>query len=535
MSSVQTAPCDRGVIISTPPASEACPERSKAWVLAATILGSSMASIDGSAVNVALPVIETDLVSSVTAMQWVVNAYSLCLAALMLIGGSAGDRFGRRRVFTLGIAAFAASSILCGLSASAIELIFARAAQGIGGALLIPSNLAIIGAIFDAKERGRAIGTWAGFSAITAALGPVIGGWLIDAISWRAIFFLNVPVALLTISITWRHMPESRGREAGGALDWQGAALAASGLAAVAFGLIESSSLGWHHPAVLSALVAGALLLAAFIRSEASRKTPMVPLDIFRSRTFSGVNLLTLLLYAALSGVFFVIPFNLIQVQNYPVTMAGAAFLPFTAVIGGLSRWSGGLIDRFGARRPLIVGPMIVASGFALLARPGIGGSYWIDFFPPMVILGFGMAISIAPLTATVMSSVSERRTGIASAINNAVCEIAALFAVALFGAVGVAVFNQALASRLAGLGLSPDAAGTVAKIGATLTGGSMPHLVSGQDRAIIAAIGPSFLVSFRLLMLSAAALAMLSSLCAALMIDPAEHRRLRTLNNDRR
>jgi EmrB/QacA subfamily drug resistance transporter len=520
------APCDAGVIASVVVAS-GCAERSKPWVLAATILGSSMASIDGTAVNVALPVIERDLGASVSAMQWVINAYSLMLAALMLIGGSAGDRFGRRRVFLIGIAIFTAASVCCGLAASAPALVLARGVQGVGGALLIPSNLAIIGATFNETERGKAIGIWAAFAAITAALGPVLGGWLADAVSWRAIFFVNVPLALVTVLVTLRHMPESRDRQAPRRLDWRGTVLAAGALAAVAFGLIQSSELGWRHPSVLTALILGPVLMVAFLRAQARSETPLVPLSLFRSTSFSGVNLLTLLLYAALGGVFFLLPFDLIQVQGYAAVSAGAAFLPLTIIIGALSRWSGGLIDRFGARLPLILGPLIAALGFALLAKPGIGGSYWVDFFPPMVVLGLGMAVSIAPLTTTVMNAVGEDRIGIASGINNAVSEVASLLAVALFGAVGLAVFGRTLDAQMATLSLSPAAVGVLDAARDTLAAVAIPDSVTAEDSRVVAElIGSSFLRGFRLLMLAASALAVASALCAALMIAPAPPRR---------
>jgi EmrB/QacA subfamily drug resistance transporter len=525
MLGLRRAPCEAGVIAAVPVAS-GCAERSKPWVLAATILGYSMASIDGTAVNVALPVIERDLGASVTAMQWVINAYSLMLAALMLIGGSAGDRYGRRRVFLSGVAIFTAASICCGGATSATALVLARSVQGVGGALLIPSNLAIIGATFGEQERGRAIGTWAAFAAVTAALGPVLGGWLADTVSWRAIFLVNAPLALVTALITLRHMPESRDRHAPPRLDWRGTVLAACALAAIAFGLIQSSDLGWRHPAVLTALILGPILFAAFLRMQARSDAPLVPLSLFRSVNFSGVNMLTLLLYAALSGVFFLLPFDLIQARGYTAVSAGAAFLPFTVIIGALSRWSGGLMDRFGARGPLILGPLIAALGFALLARPGIAGSYWIDFFPPMAVLGLGMAISIAPLTTTVMNAVGEDRAGIASGINNAVSEVASLLAVALFGAVGLAVFGRALDAEMTTLALSPAALGVLDIARDTLAAVAIPDTVSAEDGRLVAElIGSSFLKSFRLLMIAASVLAIASSLCAALTIAPTPSR----------
>ncbi len=520
---IRTGPCERGVIVSTPPVEDVCPKYSKPWILAATILGSSMVSIDGTALSVALPVIQTDLTVPLSAVLWVVNAYSLGLAALMLIGGSAGDYYGRRRIFVIGIVMFTVASVLCGFSASAPQLITARALQGIGGALLVPANLAIIGAVFDESERGKAIGTWAAFGAVTGALGPVFGGWLVDAISWRAIFFLNVPMALITLFITWRHMPETRNPAAVERLDWQGAVLATCALAALAFGLTEAGNVGWRHPVVVGALVGAFVLFIGFIGVESRSPSPMVPLGLFRSRNFSGANLLTLFLYAALAGVFFLLPFNLIQVQEFSATTTGAVFLPVTFIIAGLSRWSGDLQDRIGARWPLIIGPIITAVGFALLARPGVGGSYWTDFFPPMAMIGLGMAVTIAPLTTTVMNAVSETQSGVASGVNNSVDEVGSLLAVALFGTIAVAIFQQALSAHLAlgGFALSSDAARAVEVIGKTLTGGAIPPFVQEAERAQLeVAVTAAFLQSFRSIMLAAAGIALLSALFAAIMID---------------
>lgn len=520
---IRTGPCERGVIVSTPPVEDVCPKYYKPWILAATILGSSMVSIDGTALSVGLPVIQTDLAVPLFAVLWVVNAYSLGLAALMLIGGSAGDYYGRRRIFVIGIVLFTVASVLCGFAASASQLVAARAFQGIGGALLVPANLAIIGAVFDEKERGKAIGTWAAFAAVTGALGPVLGGWLIDAISWRAIFFLNVPIALMTLFITWRYMPETRNPDAVERLDWPGAVLATCALAALALGLTEAGNVGWAHPLVIVALVAALLLLAGFIRVESRSLSPMVPLRLFRSGNFSGANLLTLFLYAALAGVFFLLPFNLIQVQKFAAVATGAVFLPVTVIIAGLSRWSGDLQDRIGARWPLIIGPIITAVGFALLARPGVGGSYWTDFFPPMVMIGLGMAAVAAPLTTTVLNAVSQTQSGIASGINNSVAGVSSLLAVALFGTLAVLIFQQVLLAQLALAGFDPssDAVRAVEVIGKTLTATPIPSFVQGADRAQLeVAVTAAFLESFRAMMLAAAGIALFSAVFAAFMID---------------
>jgi EmrB/QacA subfamily drug resistance transporter len=484
-------------------------------------LGSSLSFIDGTVVNVALPVIQRDLGASATNVQWVIEAYSLFLSALILVGGSLGDRYGRRRIYTLGIIIFTLASMACGFAPNIAALIVARAAQGIGGALLVPGSLAIISATFDEKRRGAAIGAWSSLTTVTTALGPVLGGWLVQTLSWRWIFFINAPVAAITLVIVFWRVAESRDNEISGPLDWQGAALVTLGLGALVFGLIEASSLGLSSPLVLIAIAVGVVGLAAFTLVEMRSPAPMMPLRLFNSRTFAGANLLTLLLYGALGGALYFLPFNLQQAQGYSPAEAGAALLPFTITIFLLSRWSGGLIQRIGAKVPLVVGATLAAAGFALFALPGIGGSYWVTFFPAILVLSLGMALVIAPLTTSVMNSAPVAQSGAASGINNSVSRTAGLIAIALMNLIFVTIFNPAFDAQLAALNLGPalqsamDAQrGLLA--GATAPPGTPPALAA----AITQAVNQAFLSAFRVVSLVGAALALGSAIVAALTIE---------------
>ena len=490
------------------------------WVLAATVCGSAMAFIDGTVVNVALPVLQRDLHATVVDAQWVIEAYTLFLAALILVGGSLGDIFGRKLVFGIGIIVFTLASVACGLAPTAGILIGARAVQGIGGALLTPGSLAIISAYFDDKERGRAIGTWSGASSIVTAIGPALGGFLVQAASWRWVFFINVPLAIIVLFILFTRVPESRSPGARG-LDYPGAVLATVALGALVYGLIESSNVGLGSPTVLVSIAAGIIALALFLVVEARSHQPMMPLHLFRSPTFSGANALTLFLYGALSAALFFVPFNLIQVQGYSPAAAGAAVLPFSLLLFALSRWAGGLVPRYGSKLPLVVGPLIAAVGLALFALPGIGGSYWTTFFPAVLVLGLGMSIAVAPLTTTVMGAVPVSHAGIASGINNAVARAAGLLAIAVMGIVMLAAFGSSLDSRSASLNLPAQASSALQEQRNKLASIEIPPgLPAGEQAALKASIDQSFVDGFRLVSLLSAGLAALSAVCSLLFIE---------------
>src|SRR6266850_3258793 len=513
-------PCDGGVILSAPAAAP-CSSDAAPWILAATILGSSLAFIDGSVVNLALPALQANLGATVIDVQWVVEAYALFLAALILVGGSLGDIYGRKRIYIAGIVLFATASIWCGLAPDVGQLIFGRAVQGIGAALLVPGSLAIISASFQKNERGRAIGTWSGFTSMTAAAGPVLGGFLIEHGSWRWVFFINLPLALVVLGLTLWRVPESRNIQAGVRLDWPGAGLATIGLGGIVYALIESSKRGWNNPTLMFALLSGAFALVAFVVVETHSSAPLLPLSLFRSLDFSAVNLVTLFLYSAMTALFFFFPLNLIQVQGYSATAAGASMLPFILLMFLLSRWSGGLVDHYGARLPLVFGPVVVAIGFALFAVPSAGGSYWKTFFPAMVVLGLGMATSVAPLTTTVMNSVSEERAGTASGINNAVSRLAGVLSIGILGIVMLAGFDRQLSIRLAAIDLEPGIRQEIESQRVRLAAIELPREIDAGVRGKVRQlIGESFVAGFRLVMVVASGLALLSAATAWLIIE---------------
>jgi len=478
-----------------------------------------MAFIDGTVVNVALPALQTNLNATAVDVQWVIESYALLLSALLLVGGSLGDHYGRRQIFLLGVAIFAVASGLSGLAGNIRQLIAARAFQGFGAALLVPGSLAIISNSFSEQERGRAIGTWSGFSAITTAIGPVLGGWLIEHVSWRAVFFINLPLALVVILISLGKIAENSDLQST-RVDWCGAVLAALGLGALVYGLIESSQVGFNNRSVIVALGAGIVVLVLFLFVESRLSQPMLPLALFRSRTFAGTNLLTFLLYAALGGTLFFLPLNLIQVQRYSPTAAGAALLPFILIMSLLSRWSGGLVARYGPKLPLMAGPVIAAAGYLLLLVPAIGGNYLTTFFPAVVVLGLGMAITVAPLTTTVMSSIAQNRAGIGSGVNNAVARTASLVAIAVLGVVMLHVFKTKLDRRVISANLPASTAHSVQTQSTKLAAIVVPEGLDPETQELIRrAIDESFVSGFRWVMTIGAALAAASAIVALFWI----------------
>jgi len=512
------SPCDEAVIRSAA-AGVPCAAEARKWVLAATILGSSMAFIDSTVVTVALPAIQSSFHTTVVDVQWVVESYGLFLAALILMGGSLGDLFGRRLVFLVGVAIFAAASTTCGLASSINHLLVARSLQGVGAALLVPGSLAIISASFDEKSRGKAIGTWSGFTAITTAIGPVLGGWLVEHASWRWAFLINLPVAVAVIGISLLYIRESRSAIAGH-IDWLGSLFAIVGLGALITGLIESANLGWRNVLVSGSLIAGLSCLLAFFFVEAHVHSPMVPLTMFQSRSFSGANLLTLFLYAATGILFFLLPLDLIQVQKYSATATGAAVLPLILLMFFLSPWSGGLVARLGPRPPLIIGPLIVTLGFVFFALPSIGADYWKTFFPAVVVLGLGMAVTVAPLTTVVMNSVGQDQVGTASGINNALARVANVLAIAVFGVVMVNAFGSRLNHSLRDMALPPVVLEELEENETRLAAlQAPPGLPSSTTAAVEESLAQAFVFGFRIVMLLCASLCLISAAVAWRMI----------------
>jgi EmrB/QacA subfamily drug resistance transporter len=401
------------------------------WILATTVLGSGMAFLDGTVVNVALPRIGEELGAGLSSLQWIVNAYTLTLAGLLLLGGSLGDRDGRRRWFVIGVVWFAVASALCAAAVSAPMLIAARALQGVGAALLTPGSLAIIEAVFAEEDRAPAVGAWSGLAGVTTAIGPFLGGWLVDAVSWRLAFLINLPLAAVVVWAAMRHVPETLDPGAARRLDWTGATLAAAGLAGVVFALTDGPGRGWTDPVVAVSGLAGTAMLVAFIWWERRAPNAMVPLSMFASRQFTGANLVTFVVYAALGGSLFLLPLQLQRVLGYSALASGVSLLPVTVVMLLLSARAGRMAQRSGPRLPMTAGPLIAAAGLFLMGMIGPGDTYLTAILPAVLVFGLGLSLTVAPLTATVLSAAGPERAGIASAINNDVARVAGLIAVA--------------------------------------------------------------------------------------------------------
>lgn len=414
------------------------------WVILATVLGSGIAFLDATVVNVALPAIGEDFGVGFSSLQWTISAYMLTLGALLLVGGALGDLYGRKLIFVWGLAGFTVASLLCGVAPSVGFLIGARALQGVGAALLVPGSLALISGSFGQEDKGHAIGAWSGLSGVTTALGPFIGGWLVDSISWRLVFFINLPLALTAIAITLRHVPESRNADAARTPDVRGGVTAALGLGGIVFALIEGPARGWDQPLVVVAAGVGVVATIAFLVVEAKVSHPMMPFSIFRSRQFSAANGTTLLVYAALNGAMFLVVIQLQKVLGYSALEAGAALMPITLLLLTLSPTAGKLAQRWGPRGPMTAGPLVAGAGLALLMDVDAGSGYVSDVFPGIVVFGLGMAATVAPLTTAVLTAIEAGHAGLASGINNAVARIAGLLAVVLVPlAAGISGIDQ--------------------------------------------------------------------------------------------
>jgi EmrB/QacA subfamily drug resistance transporter len=497
------------------------------WVLFCTVLASSMAFIDGSALNVALPALQDDLGASGADLLWIINAYMVMLASLLLLGGSLGDHLGRKRIFSTGIGLFSGASLVCGVAPTTAVLIAARVVQGIGGALMVPGSLAIISASFASTDRGKAIGLWSSATTVTTLGGPILGGILADAGLWRFVFFINLPLAVLAL-VGLSRVPETRDDTAPDRLDIPGALLTVLGLAGLTYGLITLGDRGVNDgirdPLVLAALIAGAAALMTFVLVERRSDHPLVDLHLFQSRTFSGANLMTAFLYGALYGGLFFLTLNMIQVQGYDAAVAALALLPFDILLALISPWAGGLVDRIGPRIPLTVGPVVVGISFAVLALPGVTGGpadFWTTYFPGTMGIGLGMGIIVAPLTTTVMGSVSSRHAGTASGINNAVSRQAQVVAIAVFGAIALGAFGPALDHEADDIPLTAEQRAALDDEATNLGDAKPPAgLDASTESAVTGAIHTAFVDMFRVLMGVAVALCGISAGIAALLVE---------------
>mgnify|MGYP006275066017 CR=1 FL=1 len=502
-------------------------ERTGFWVLVATISASSMAFIGQFSLTTVQPAIQEGLGASGGELIWIVNIYSLMLGALILIGGSMGDHFGRKRVYVIGIVTFAITSIICGFVESTELLIFFRLLQGIGGALMIPGSLAIISSYFDDEHRGAAIGQWASATTLASIVGPVLGGIFADIGFWRGVFFIALPFAAVSLYALHRYVPESRDEQAAKGLDWTGSILVTLGMFGIVFGAIQIGEVGpegLSNPLFVGAILVGLALMVAFVWWEARSPHPMMPLKLFKSRTFSGANLLTLFLYGALGGALFFLPLNLQQVHGYSATLSGLANLPLSILLTVMSPWAGTLVAKYGPRPPLIIGPTIVGFGFLMLAFPYITSGpadYWLTYFPGSVLFGIGMGITVAPLTTSVMGAVPQQNSGTASGINNAISRSAGTLAVSIMGGIALLFFSGSLDNSVQDLGLPQTAYEQLLEDSSDLAATGIPEgLDETAASGVQTAINRSFVDTFRLMMLIGAGSAWLSALLAFLVIE---------------
>jgi EmrB/QacA subfamily drug resistance transporter len=482
------------------------------WVLAATIIASSMAFIDMSVVNVALPVLQRSIGASFAEAQWVVEAYVLLLSALTLLGGTMGDIYGRRLIFGLGILIFALASVACGLATTPAILVLARVAQGVGGALMVPGSLALIAALIPPERRGKAIGLWSACTGVMVAAAPALGGWLVHALSWRWVFLINLPLAVLALAILAARVPESR---AGGgrSLDLPGAILATLGLGGLTFGLIQAGRHSFLSPPAGIPILLGLLALGLFVFVEARSDEPMIPLSLFRLPVFAGVQTYTFLLWAALQGALFFVPFRLMQVQGFGPLQAGSALLPFVIVVSLLSRWTGILVDRHGARLYLVAGALLTGAGFLLLMLPDATTGYLGGFLPGLLVLGAGMGFCAAPVTVVALNAAGPEHVGVSSAVNNMVARVGGLLAIAAFGLALAARFNVSLDHSLEGLALPPAAVAALEPERPKLAAAELPPGLSEDQQASLArAIDDAFVEGYRWAMALAAAMAFASA-----------------------
>ncbi len=488
-------------------------------LLIATILASGMAFLDGTVVNIAIPTLQNKLNASLSEIQWVINGYALMLCSLILIAGSLGDRFGRKRIFMYGIGLFIFSSFLCSISTSITELAFFRALQGIGGAMMVPGSLSIIDSSFKKDFRGRAIGIWSGFAGGVAALGPFLGGYLVQYFNWPSIFYINIPLGIIALILAYKYIPESRNLEST-KIDLIGSILIFLSLLGLTYGLISGSDLGWSNPFILVSLTLGLILFITFIFWQTREKEPLVPLSIFKSPLVTGANLATLFLYFALSGVVFFLVLNLQQIQGYTPLEAGFATLPSILLITFLSGYGGTLADKIGPRFPMIVGPFIVSIGMFLLTLVGLNVNYFTQILPGLILFGLGMSIVIAPLTKSALA-VDEKYSGAASGVNNAVARIAGLFAVALLGAIALSLFENSLKTQILNSSLNINTKQIILSQANKLGGINIPKNLNMENKMIAKEIiDRSFINSYKWAMGINAALAFLSSVISFFTIN---------------